>query len=250
MSGPPNIRPAVRSQAWKHLERVPESPDSVMLPDLSQVSHTMLDSSCPLPCLSLSWALGFHSTRASFPNADLPKPCCDGENHTSEGALLRPVSPPASLFASTGSFLSICCSIHSIQAPGGHRRRRVKTSRSALKAPPQSSSEASDKPPSFSQRLLLFHSNFKTITKPTRELWGTSVVGQWPRFHAPSAGGPGPIPGQGTRSYVRQLKVHVLQLKIPHATMKIEDPEGGNQAPEQPSTYMCVHAYTAMYEVK
>ena len=150
--------------------RVPESPDSVMLPDLPHVSHTMLDSSCPFPCLSLSWALGFHSTRASFPTSDLPKQCCDGENHTSEGALLRSVSPPASLFASTGSSLSICCSIHSIQAPGGHRGCRVKTSRSAFKAPPQSSNEAADKPPSFSQRLLLFNSNFKTITIPTREL--------------------------------------------------------------------------------
>ena len=33
-----------------------------------------------------------------------------------------------------------------------------------------------------------------------------------------SAGGPGSISGQGTRP-------HVLQLKIPHAAMKTEDPE-------------------------
>ena len=32
----------------------------------------------------------------------------------------------------------------------------------------------------------------------------------------PSAGGPGSIPGQGTRSHMLQLRVHMLQLKILH----------------------------------
>ncbi|TEA32094.1 hypothetical protein DBR06_SOUSAS6610005, partial [Sousa chinensis] len=41
-----------------------------------------------------------------------------------------------------------------------------------------------------------------------------SLVVQWLRLHAPNAGGPGSISGQGTRS-------HVLQLKILHAAMKI-----------------------------
>ena len=36
---------------------------------------------------------------------------------------------------------------------------------------------------------------------------------QWLRLCAPYAGGPGSIPGQGTRS-------HVLQLKIPHSATK------------------------------
>ncbi|TEA38804.1 hypothetical protein DBR06_SOUSAS610174, partial [Sousa chinensis] len=40
-----------------------------------------------------------------------------------------------------------------------------------------------------------------------------SLVVQWLRLHAPSAGGPASIPGQGTRS-------HMLQLKILHATTK------------------------------
>ena len=35
---------------------------------------------------------------------------------------------------------------------------------------------------------------------------GTSVVIQWLRFHIPKAEGPGSIPGQGTRSHVRQLR--------------------------------------------
>ena len=32
------------------------------------------------------------------------------------------------------------------------------------------------------------------------------------------------IPGQGTKSYVLQLRVCMLQQKIPFAVMKIEDP--------------------------
>ena len=43
---------------------------------------------------------------------------------------------------------------------------------------------------------------------------------QWLRLHIPNAGGPGLIPGQGTGS---QLRAHTPQLKIWHATMKIED---------------------------
>ena len=43
--------------------------------------------------------------------------------------------------------------------------------------------------------------------------WRTSLVVQWLRLHAPNAGGPDSIPGQGTRP-------HMPQLKILHATMK------------------------------
>ena len=37
---------------------------------------------------------------------------------------------------------------------------------------------------------------------------------QWLRLCASNAGGPGAIPGQGPRSHVAQLRVHMLQLKI------------------------------------
>ena len=37
---------------------------------------------------------------------------------------------------------------------------------------------------------------------------------QWARLHAPNAGGPGLIPGQGTRSCVPQLRVLMLQLRV------------------------------------
>ena len=42
---------------------------------------------------------------------------------------------------------------------------------------------------------------------------GTSLVVQWLRFHAPKAGGPGPISGQGIRSHMQQLRVHMQQLR-------------------------------------
>ena len=42
---------------------------------------------------------------------------------------------------------------------------------------------------------------------PKRAFPGTSLVVQWLRPCVPSAGGPGWIPGQGTRSYMPQLKV-------------------------------------------
>ena len=43
---------------------------------------------------------------------------------------------------------------------------------------------------------------------------GTSLVVQWIRLHAPSVGGPGSIPGQGTRSHMRAA------TKSSHATTK------------------------------
>ena len=44
-------------------------------------------------------------------------------------------------------------------------------------------------------------------------IWGNSLAVQWLRLCTPSSGGPGLIPGQGTRP-------HLLQLKIPHAATK------------------------------
>ena len=52
---------------------------------------------------------------------------------------------------------------------------------------------------------------------------GTSLVAQWLRLHTPNIGDPGSIPGQGTRSHVLQLGVHMPQRKILHAAMKIQD---------------------------
>ncbi|TEA25085.1 hypothetical protein DBR06_SOUSAS6010067, partial [Sousa chinensis] len=40
-----------------------------------------------------------------------------------------------------------------------------------------------------------------------------SLVVQWFRLRAPSAGVRGSIPGQGTRSHMLQLRVRMLQLR-------------------------------------
>ena len=45
---------------------------------------------------------------------------------------------------------------------------------------------------------------------------GTSLVVQWLRLWAPNAGGPGSIPGQGTRSHMPQWRLRIL-----HAATKI-----------------------------
>ncbi|TEA33540.1 hypothetical protein DBR06_SOUSAS3910096, partial [Sousa chinensis] len=42
---------------------------------------------------------------------------------------------------------------------------------------------------------------------------GTSLVVQWLSLHVPNAGGPGSIPGQGTRSHMLQRRSRVSQLK-------------------------------------
>ena len=49
---------------------------------------------------------------------------------------------------------------------------------------------------------------------------GTSLVVQWLRLHAPNAGGPGSIPGQGTRSLMPQLKIPHASKKFSHAATK------------------------------
>ena len=49
---------------------------------------------------------------------------------------------------------------------------------------------------------------------------GTSLVVQWLRLCTPNAGGPGSVPGQGTRSHMPQLKILHAATKIPHATTK------------------------------
>jgi len=52
-----------------------------------------------------------------------------------------------------------------------------------------------------------------------------------------SCGGPGSVPGQGTRSHMPQLRVHTLQLKISH-TMKTEDLMSRSWGAVQPNKYI------------
>ena len=72
----------------------------------------------------------------------------------------------------------------------------------------QSSKEETTTMATFISKLWL------TLHKPIKNiLRGTSLVIQWLRLHAPNAGGPGSIPGQGTRYHMPQLRVRMPQLK-------------------------------------
>ena len=65
---------------------------------------------------------------------------------------------------------------------------------------------------------------------------GTSLVVQWVRLHAPSAGGLGSIPGRGTRShmhaaakssYAAHTATKHAATKIPSATAKTQRSQNG-----------------------
>ena len=52
----------------------------------------------------------------------------------------------------------------------------------------------------YCELIRVFLNSVEIIHKNT--MGGTSLVVQWLRLHVPKAGGPGSIPGQGTRSYM------------------------------------------------
>ena len=54
------------------------------------------------------------------------------------------------------------------------------------------------------------------LTDPT----GTSLVVQWIRLCTPNTGGPGSIPGQGTRFHMLQLKILKVATKTRHSQIK------------------------------
>ena len=66
-------------------------------------------------------------------------------------------------------------------------------------------------------------------------LIGASLVVQWMRPCALNAKEPGSIPDEGTRSHMLQMRLNMLQLKIPHAPRKIEDPMWCNLDLGQPN---------------
>ena len=51
---------------------------------------------------------------------------------------------------------------------------------------------------------------------------GTSLAVQRLRLCTPNAGGPGSIPGRGTKSHVLRVKIPQRKLKIPRATAKTQ----------------------------
>ena len=63
------------------------------------------------------------------------------------------------------------------------------------------------------------------IDKSALEIkWGDLPGVQRLSLHALSARGAGSIPDQETRPHMQQPRVHILQLKISRAAMKIKDP--------------------------
>ena len=56
----------------------------------------------------------------------------------------------------------------------------------------------------------------KSLFKPSQ--LGTALVVPWLRHRAPNAGGPGLIPGQGTRSHTLQVRIRMPQLKTENPT--------------------------------
>lgn len=66
-------------------------------------------------------------------------------------------------------------------------------------------------------------------------LIGASLVVQWMRPCALNAKEPGSIPDEGIRSHMLQMRLNMLQLKIPHARRKIEDPMWCNLDLVQPN---------------
>ena len=63
----------------------------------------------------------------------------------------------------------------------------------------------------FFIKLRRFSSVAGLLNNFYRECTGTYLVVQWLKLGAPKARGPGSIPGQGTRSHIPQLRVHMLQ---------------------------------------
>ena len=60
------------------------------------------------------------------------------------------------------------------------------------------------------------------LCKSINKGWGTSLVVQWVRLHAPNAGGLGSTPGGGTRSHMHAAtkSLHAATKKILCATTK------------------------------
>ena len=82
--------------------------------------------------------------------------------------------------------------------------------------------------------LIIYHQREReigreSILKIVFKRWdlGTCLVVQWLRLCTPSAGDPGLTSGQGTRSHMLQLRVHVLQLK--DSSSRNKDPAQSNK---------------------
>ena len=65
-----------------------------------------------------------------------------------------------------------------------------------------------------------------------------SLVAQWLGRRTPNTGGPGSVPGQGTRSHMSQLRVCTPQLRVHMQQLKTQDPTCLNQDLVQINKYL------------
>ena len=68
------------------------------------------------------------------------------------------------------------------------------------------------------KELFLLGTEGRWLPEPGAQIrhpWGTSLVVQWLRLHASNPGGPGLIPGQGTRPHMLQLRASVGPPPLP-----------------------------------
>ena len=70
---------------------------------------------------------------------------------------------------------------------------------------------------------------------------GTSLVVQWLRLWAPNAGGPGSIPGQGTRSHMPQWRLEILHAATKTCRSQIKINIKKNPSSTQEIFVMALH---------
>ena len=68
----------------------------------------------------------------------------------------------------------------------------------------------------YSKSILVIYFTYNNVTVALKKgiIQGTSLMAQWLKRHAPSVGGPGLIPGQGTRYHMQQQRSKILHTSI------------------------------------
>ena len=111
----------------------------------------------------------------------------------------------------------------------------ARISHKTIRSPGNSEEQmASSVSTSLSATITYFQNSTKLIPK--------NLPGETVAKTPCSQRGLGSIPGQGTGSHLPQLKVCILQLRIPHSTVRQQIPPRGLRLdPGQPNKWMCKH---------
>ena len=130
-------------------------------------------------------------------------------------------SPPLGFSGSLGKNTGVGC--HFPQVVRSKERKKEKAFSQKLN-PSLQIERSYWMPRSKHENRCIVKAQLSRISEPWTQRGKTSLAVQWLRLHAPNAGGPGSIPGQGTRSHMWQLRAHMLLLKIPNTATKVKDP--------------------------